>query len=233
MNRPQKAKVNAKGRNATNSERFVRLPHTLLGSPAYRSLRPNSRALLTELIAIYNGANNGDIGLSEADAAQRMGLSCRKAASAAFDDLIVVGFIRMASDAYFHVKTGERRARRWRLTWLFDNTGRKPPSKEWQQYQPQIQSPKIRSARGKNALMTRNPKVMGADNALMKTSFNAKVPFLDEVIRVENAQVIDSTRGDDARLPSSAWWQCECEGQLVALQTALASLGYRPMAVAA
>jgi hypothetical protein len=109
-------KANATGRSKTS--RFARLDHQLLNSRAYRSLTPNARALLVELEMLNNGTNNGQIILSVADAAARMGVSDHKAARAAFDELIAVGMIAMAKDAYFKTKVGERRAREWRLTWL-------------------------------------------------------------------------------------------------------------------
>lgn len=111
-------KVLPNGRNETSQTRFVRLPHPLLFSPAYRALSPNARSLLVELVSIYNGRNNGSIYLSVRDAAHRLGVSDTDAASNAFDELQVLGFIAMTRNSFFDVKAATAsRARTWRLTW--------------------------------------------------------------------------------------------------------------------
>ena len=118
--------VNAKGRN--NTSRFVRLDYRILNSNAYRSLGPNDRSLLIELIMLYNGENNGSLYLGVRDAAHRMGLADMTAASCSFDTLVRLGFIELSQEAYFSVKASEySRARCWRLTWLV-GPKRKAPS---------------------------------------------------------------------------------------------------------
>ena len=121
--RQQKNKPNATGRNPTG--RFVRLPHPLLHSPAYRSLSPNARSLLTELTMLHNGTNNGSLYLSVGDAAARLGVIDPHTAARAFDELEERGFISMTKDAHFKVKASEHsRARTWRLDWLPGPGGR-------------------------------------------------------------------------------------------------------------
>jgi hypothetical protein len=51
----------------TERERFVRLPESLLSSPAWQSLRPVPRSLYVEVAARYNGWNNGKIVYSVRD----------------------------------------------------------------------------------------------------------------------------------------------------------------------
>ncbi|MES2493571.1 MAG: hypothetical protein V4579_09875 [Pseudomonadota bacterium] len=125
-------KPDATGRNE-QVERFARLPHRILLSEAYRSLDPVARALLTELVMIDNGKNNGSLWLSIADATDRLGLADQRPAMRAFDDLQDRGVLVMTKDAHFSVKAGETsRARCWRITWLpFDG---KPPTHDWQKY---------------------------------------------------------------------------------------------------
>ena len=109
-------KVNATGRNPTS--RFARLDFRLLHSNAYRSLSPNARSLLVELVSLHNGDNNGSLYLSVRDGAHRMGVADLTAATRAFDDLRALGFIELTQDAHFGVKAAEKsRARCWRLTW--------------------------------------------------------------------------------------------------------------------
>lgn len=69
----RKTKMLANGRSANPQGRFAKLGHDLIRSPAYRSLNPNARALLVEIISLHNGKNNGMLWLSEDDAAKMMG----------------------------------------------------------------------------------------------------------------------------------------------------------------
>ena len=144
-------KPDATGRS--NNSRFVRLDHSILTSNAYRSLSPNARALLVELVMIYNGENNGSLYLSVRDGAHRLGVADLTAASRAFDDLVALGFIELAQEAHFRVKASEAsRARCWRLTWL-PGPGRKAPSWEFQEREPDPQTPaRKRMERGQRAL---------------------------------------------------------------------------------
>lgn len=104
-------------RNHTGA--FVRLPHTLLTTQAYRGLSPNARALLVDLVMMEKGKNNGALYLSVRDAANRLGLADLKSASGAIDELEANGFIAMTADAHFSSRaTDGSRARSWRLTWL-------------------------------------------------------------------------------------------------------------------
>ncbi|API58805.1 hypothetical protein BSL82_05370 [Tardibacter chloracetimidivorans] len=136
--RRNRNRVNATGRN--NTSRFVRLDYRILNSNAYRSLCPNARSLLVELIMLYNGENNGSLYLGVRDAAHRMGIADLTAASRSFDELTSLGFIELAQEAYFKVKASESsRARCWRLTWLV-GPGRKAPSWEFLEREPEPQT---------------------------------------------------------------------------------------------
>lgn len=125
---------NATGRNETS--RFVGLRYNLLESNAFRALSPNARALLIEIVMLYNGQNNGSLFLSVRDGAARMGVVDVTAARRAFDDLIELGFIEMTQDALFTIKAGvNSRARCWRLTWQA-GPGRKPPNPKFLTQEP-------------------------------------------------------------------------------------------------
>ena len=54
----------AKGAGNGWERRYVALQFWLLESPAYRSLKPVARSTLVDLMALYNGANNGELFLS-------------------------------------------------------------------------------------------------------------------------------------------------------------------------
>ncbi len=66
-----RAFLDATGRSKGDGA-HVRLYRWLLNSPAYRSLWPASRALLVEVMALYNGHNNGELFLSHREAARRV-----------------------------------------------------------------------------------------------------------------------------------------------------------------
>ncbi len=102
---------NQKGRSTT--ERFVSLPHYMLGSQAWRSLSPVARSVFIELAAIYNGSNNGRLALSVRDAAEWVCCS-KTTAGRAFAELTDKGFIDLCSRGHFDRKTPH--AAEYRLT---------------------------------------------------------------------------------------------------------------------
>lgn len=172
-------KVNATGRSDV-TDRFARLPHRVLISEAYRSLDLVARALLTEMVMMENGKNNGSLWLSVADATDRLGQSDARPAIRGFDDLQDRGFIRMTKDAHFSVKASETsRSRCWRITWLaFD---RKPPSNEWQGYQAPPQTKARKAA-------DRGLKAMAR---YRKAQSSHKMPVVDfTVLGAEMAEIV-------------------------------------------
>jgi hypothetical protein len=185
--RHNRNRVNAKGRNE-NSSRFVRLDYRILNSNAYRSLSPNDRSLLVELIMLYNGENNGSLYLGVRDATHRMGLADLTAASHSFDNLMELGFIELAQESYFSIKASEySRARCWRLTWLV-GPGRKAPNWTFLENEP---LPKTKARKR----MERGLKVL---KAYRKARDSGQIPVLDsdmpDPIRpaIMRAAVLDS-----------------------------------------
>lgn len=151
MSRNRRRNLNAKGRNPTG--RFVRLDHRMLNCAAYRSLSPNARSLLVELIMLYNGENNGSLYLSVRDATYRLGAADTSVATNAFDDLMQLGFIEITKDSHFAIKADESsRARCWRLTWE-PGPGRKAPNMRFLEREPEPGSlARRRMERGLKAL---------------------------------------------------------------------------------
>lgn len=141
MGKPKRpAKPNVKGRN-TGSRRFVMLDHACLESAAYSSLTALARSLLTELLMLYNGYNNGSLYLSVRDAAARIGMADLGAVGRAFDELCNAGFIECAKGSSFTSKAGEQsRARCWRLTmhaWPeAPQKKRQAPTNDWRGFAP-------------------------------------------------------------------------------------------------
>lgn len=109
------------------------LPHGMIDSAAFRSLSTNAVALYVKILRLYNGFNNGDIGLGCRDAGKKINVG-KGAASAALAELEERGFIKMTEDSGFNRK--DRRARRWALTChpLRDGIA---PTNDWRFWKPQ------------------------------------------------------------------------------------------------
>lgn len=98
----------------TDYERWVGLPHWMLNSTAWQLLSPNAVKQLIEVWRRYNGVNNGEISYSVREAAG-IGLH-RNKAGRALQELVDSGFLKVARDSSFTVKT--REARLWTITAL-------------------------------------------------------------------------------------------------------------------
>lgn len=119
-------KMNATGRTAT--DRFIKLAHYMLRSAAWKTLSPNAKALLIEVWARHNGANNGEISYAVREA-EDIGLSKDQAARA-FRELTERGFLKMHKASTFTLKTKE--ARTWELT--AEQVGDNRPSKDFMRW---------------------------------------------------------------------------------------------------
>lgn len=165
----KRSAINAKGRNEHRTGRFVRLPHEVLNSNAYRALSPNARALLVEIASLYNGKNNGSLYLSVRDAAARMGVSDVTAASNAFDELQGLGFILCTVDSAFRGGSSQTsRARCWRIT--FENG----PDNKLATYDYRTREPDPKSRERKR--MERGQKVL---KTYRKARDSERLPVLD------------------------------------------------------
>ncbi|MGB7655216.1 MAG: hypothetical protein WBL74_07025 [Novosphingobium sp.] len=112
----------------------------MLESAAYASLDLTARAVLTELVTLFNGDNNGSLYLSVDDARGRLGIATKHPVLRAFNQLEAVGLIELTKDAHFAVKAAESsRARCWRLAWHpwpeCPNKARRIPQYGWEQFE--------------------------------------------------------------------------------------------------
>lgn len=127
------AKHNQRGRSKSG-DRHARLTHFLMDTRAWLSLSPIERALYLEVARIYNGTNNGWLGLS----VRRAGVRCninKDTAAAALKVLMERGFIELATPGGFSRKTPH--AAEWRLTeWPCDRT-HTPATKAYQHWRPE------------------------------------------------------------------------------------------------
>jgi hypothetical protein len=107
-----KRRANATGRTMAEGK-HVRLHEWLLRSRAWHELGPHARLAYVEFCRLYNGQNNGELFLSEREAAARLGCNPKTAAKA-LKQLVEWGFIRPVVKGSFHWK--ERHATDWLLT---------------------------------------------------------------------------------------------------------------------
>lgn len=115
----------------TKTGRFTLLPHTLITSPAFRSLNGSSVKVFIELHDRYFGTNNGNLVLSLGDAAKLLHMS-KSTALLAFKELSEKGFVRRTSEGSWY----ERKASTWALTHHGENGTNGPPiaTNEWHKW---------------------------------------------------------------------------------------------------
>ena len=99
---------------------FIGLPVAVHRSAAYRSLPTFERAVLTEIIAAFNGYNNGEIAVSHRQIADALGNSNYRKISQSIATLIERGLLDISTEAVWK----QRLAREYRLTFI---TSKKPP----------------------------------------------------------------------------------------------------------
>lgn len=120
-----RGRVNHTGRNKGKVEPYVRLPHWMLKSPAWKGLNGNAIKILLHLWGRHNGANNGEIAYSVRDG-EEIGLS-KSNTQRALDELVAGGFLLVVTASAFTVKN--RRARTWALT--AEPIGNERPTKDF------------------------------------------------------------------------------------------------------
>src|SRR5262245_5527409 len=79
------------GRSVTGP-RFAQLPHYMIDCPAWRSLSFVAVAAFVQLARLYNGTNNGQLGMAVRTLAERLGCG-KSTASRALEELETKGFI--------------------------------------------------------------------------------------------------------------------------------------------
>jgi len=123
-------------RRRRHSPPFIQLFHWMVDLPVWRSLSPRAVVAYLELARRYNGSNNGWLHLSVRELARARNWS-RASASRAIKELVEKGFIEIARASGFNVKDRKRQAAEYRLTVLFCDRTRQPPSKTFTKWKPQ------------------------------------------------------------------------------------------------
>lgn len=135
------ARANATGRNET--VRFVALHHYMLKCPAWETMPGTSLKILIEVWKRHNGVNNGEIVYGTREAAQ-VGIG-KSQAAVALKDLQDRGFLKVARNSTFTLKTKE--ARTWILT--TERYQDQPPTREFMRWVPPCEeAPKNKSRSG-------------------------------------------------------------------------------------
>ena len=118
-------RINAAGRSTRVLH--VRMDHPVFYSAAYRALSPTARALLWELIGLFNGSNNGEIYLSVRDAERLLGVASDAAVTRAFRELQAHLLVVAVQPGSFGRKVAH--ATTWRLT--FAHTPGAGPTRDY------------------------------------------------------------------------------------------------------
>ena len=117
---------------------FIMVPHAILKSDAWRSCKPNARAVWIGLAMRFFGTNNGRIVYSCREAAEHAGIG-KNTAAKALEQLIEVGLIECITESSFDSR--KKLAREWALTHI--PVDGRPASGKWKEYKIKA-SPKLK-----------------------------------------------------------------------------------------
>jgi hypothetical protein len=126
------ARHNKKGRSKGGGH-FVQLHDWMMNSAAWQSLSPAERAIYIEVARLYNGSNNGFLGLGVRAAAERTNVN-KDTAAKCFAVLVARGFMEPAQQGQFN--RNARRATEWRLTIHKCDRTHQLPSKAFMSWRP-------------------------------------------------------------------------------------------------
>jgi hypothetical protein len=124
------ARKNIKGRTSSGPT-FAPLYHYMTNTEAWRSLSAQDRAVFEELRLLFNGSNNGRIGLSVRSASDRANIS-KDTAAKSFKNLEERGFIECVTLGGFSRK--DPHASEWRLSHLRCNVSDMPPTQAFRKW---------------------------------------------------------------------------------------------------
>lgn len=129
------AKKNRTGRSSGTLGRFVGLPMYLLKTVAWKSLSPVARSAMIEVLQLYDGSNNGRLGMSGRRLANALGVS-RGTGARALAQLCERGFLEVVTPSAFSMKS--KRASEYRVTIHKCDASGKIPSKAFMGWKPEI-----------------------------------------------------------------------------------------------
>ena len=123
----------AKRRTRSGGERHTRLTYFLTGTAAWLSLTPAERAVYLEVARVYDGRNNGFLGLSVRRAGERCNIN-KDTAARALQTLVERGFLELATPGGFSLKL--RHAAEYRLTEYACDKTHAAATKAYQRWRP-------------------------------------------------------------------------------------------------
>ena len=94
-------KAKKRGQYEAVEEQYKKLRHHMLASDAWRALSGSAIKVYLEICRRFNGRNNGQIHLSQADAAKLLFLS-KSTVKRSLDALCKMGFIKYATKGSFY-----------------------------------------------------------------------------------------------------------------------------------
>jgi DNA-binding transcriptional MocR family regulator len=109
----------------------------MLESPAYLSLSCPARGVLVEIVRVYDGMNNGRLGMSVRTLTERCRIA-RGTARQALAELQDRGFIECVTKGSFNRKV--QHASEWRLTWWECDVTGAMPSKDFMRWSREKQN---------------------------------------------------------------------------------------------
>lgn len=101
---------------------FAGIPKAVIQSEAYRDLSLWARAVFVEIVAVFDGYNNGKIALSITQICERLSNSNRRAAIRAVGELVEHGLVEITIEGSW----ARQHARQFRLTFASSLNGKMP-----------------------------------------------------------------------------------------------------------
>jgi hypothetical protein len=132
--------TNRDKRGRSKTDRFVKLPHYMLTSHAWSALSPIGRSILIEIMALYNGGNNGFLAMAARTAAQRCNCS-KSTAIRALQELARLGFIEVSVEGKFALRT--HHATEYRLTLYNCHRTHALPTNSFMKWRPSAAPPEL------------------------------------------------------------------------------------------
>ena len=124
--RRQSNNIKPNGRSKYDDSQHLRIPHSVLGSPQFRSLNGNDVRVLMEICYRHNGYNNGHIGAGQKHLADTLMIG-KSTAQRSLNRLQEMKFIRLRKKGMFQ----GRIASEWEVTFLKSEGYN--PTNEWGQ----------------------------------------------------------------------------------------------------
>ena len=109
------------------------LPEWMMNTQAWKSLKPQDRAVYIEVLRRFNGTNNGRLSISNRQAATACKIS-KDTACKCFQRLIEKGFIEIKTKSAFNVKTS--RATEYAIT--IQGVDGRPATKNFASWRPPV-----------------------------------------------------------------------------------------------